>query len=565
MAAQVLLNQETLEQLNSLSLKDAQSLLESLNSQELQQLEDCLQAYAWVPNPGPQTEAYFSEADVLFYGGAAGGGKSDLMLGLALNEHHRSAIFRREIAQLRGLEDRLCELIGRNNYAASPVKVGKWNGRQIEFGGCQRLGDEQAWQGRAHDLKGFDELPHFLKEQFVFLTGWKRTVRQGQRTRVVGAGNPPTNDQGRWVVEHFRPWLDSQYPNPAKPGELRWFFKDPENPNALDVECEPHYIKVVKDVPYKAESRTFIPARLHDNPQLLETGYASTLNMMPEPLRSQLLYGDFSLKIVDRPWQLIPTEWVLAAQARWSPSMVKDLPIEQIGADVVRGGKDWAVVYPRHRNIVFPCIKAPGREIKTGGDMATMIVNAMGSQFGTDAEPLVVVDAIGVGSAVVDALEGKLARFSGMNVSKTCPYLDRMRKFKFKNMRAYIHWLLREALDPEGPDPLALPPDPGLLGELTAVDWQLRSEGIGVDDKDTIKERIGRSPDHLDALTFSVAPGAEAGQGMIDFMRALASAELAKRAASDKETTTVIHDQQADANQTQPAKGLLDWHKSQKP
>src|SRR5467141_1925927 len=29
----------------------------------------------WVPNPGPQTEAYFSQADVLLYGGEPGGGK----------------------------------------------------------------------------------------------------------------------------------------------------------------------------------------------------------------------------------------------------------------------------------------------------------------------------------------------------------------------------------------------------------------------------------------------------------------------------------------------------------
>ncbi len=27
--------------------------------------------------PGPQTQAYFSQADVLLYGGAAGGSKSD--------------------------------------------------------------------------------------------------------------------------------------------------------------------------------------------------------------------------------------------------------------------------------------------------------------------------------------------------------------------------------------------------------------------------------------------------------------------------------------------------------
>src|SRR3990167_7820139 len=30
----------------------------------------------WVPNPGPQTDAYLSEADVLLFGGRAGGGKA---------------------------------------------------------------------------------------------------------------------------------------------------------------------------------------------------------------------------------------------------------------------------------------------------------------------------------------------------------------------------------------------------------------------------------------------------------------------------------------------------------
>ena len=40
----------------------------------------------WIPNPGPQTEAYFCQADVLLYGGQAAGGKSDLLCGLALVE-----------------------------------------------------------------------------------------------------------------------------------------------------------------------------------------------------------------------------------------------------------------------------------------------------------------------------------------------------------------------------------------------------------------------------------------------------------------------------------------------
>jgi hypothetical protein len=59
----------------------------------------------FVPLPGPQTEAYLSEADVLLYGGQAGGGKSFLLMGLSSQEHQRSIIFRRESSQTDGLEE----------------------------------------------------------------------------------------------------------------------------------------------------------------------------------------------------------------------------------------------------------------------------------------------------------------------------------------------------------------------------------------------------------------------------------------------------------------------------
>src|SRR3954454_1074825 len=49
---------------------------------------------AWVPNPGPQTQAFVCKADELFYGGEAGGGKTDLGIGLALTEHKRSLLLR---------------------------------------------------------------------------------------------------------------------------------------------------------------------------------------------------------------------------------------------------------------------------------------------------------------------------------------------------------------------------------------------------------------------------------------------------------------------------------------
>ena len=57
---------------------------------------------AWLPTPdAPQEHAFNSEADELFYGGQAGGGKTDLGLGLALTAHKRSLILRRiRVAQM---------------------------------------------------------------------------------------------------------------------------------------------------------------------------------------------------------------------------------------------------------------------------------------------------------------------------------------------------------------------------------------------------------------------------------------------------------------------------------
>jgi hypothetical protein len=58
------------------------------------------------PLPGPQTLAYHTPADELFYGGAAGGGKTDLLLCLAATVHQNGLILRRESTQLQELIQR---------------------------------------------------------------------------------------------------------------------------------------------------------------------------------------------------------------------------------------------------------------------------------------------------------------------------------------------------------------------------------------------------------------------------------------------------------------------------
>ena len=58
----------------------------------------------------PQQQAFDSKADILLFGGAAGGGKSSLLIGLALTAHQRSVIYRREVKQLGPIEEEITRI-----------------------------------------------------------------------------------------------------------------------------------------------------------------------------------------------------------------------------------------------------------------------------------------------------------------------------------------------------------------------------------------------------------------------------------------------------------------------
>ena len=124
----------------------------------------------WKPNPGPQTAAYYCEADELLFGGSAGGGKSDLLIGLALNEHKRSRLLRRINQDAGELGDRMIEILGSDaGYTRNPPTWRAPNNRLIEFRGCELERDKQRYKGKARDLIGYDELADFLESQYLFI------------------------------------------------------------------------------------------------------------------------------------------------------------------------------------------------------------------------------------------------------------------------------------------------------------------------------------------------------------------------------------------------------------
>lgn len=473
----------------------------------------------WMPLPGPQTLAYESQADVIGFGGAAGGGKTDLAVGDALTKRHEVMIMRREATQLQGVLSRLEELLGHRDGYNGQDKIWRNAGPRkvkIEFGSVPNLGDETKYQGRPHDFLVFDEAANFLEKQVVFLLGWNRSTRPGVRSQALLTFNPPTTAEGRWIVDFFGPWLDKKHPlYPTEPGAIRYVVTVPgENDSfryvwvadarpcvivkgelVCDFDAADHQPEDI----VTPQSRTFIPSRISDNPYLANSGYLRVLQAMPEPLRSQMLYGDFHAGMADDPWQVIPTAWVEAAQARWKRRSPKGEQMS-LGVDVARGGKDNTIIAPRYKvpqgtSHYYDELEVhPGTATPTGGKVAGLVIGARRHKAPIH------IDVIGVGASPYDVLKDADQEVYGVNVSEKALGTDRSGRLRFFNRRSELWWLFREILDPEADTGAELPPDPELLKELCAPRWELSGMTIKVESREDIVDRVGRSPDRASAV-----------------------------------------------------------------
>lgn len=459
-------------------------------------------AILWTPDPlnKPQQAAYDSKADVLGFGGSAGGGKSDLILGLAFTRHRVSKIFRREAAQLTDLIERAREIVGELMNLKGTCRL--TDGRRISLLGVKDEDDVNKHKGRPADFFAFDEVTEFLEAQVRFLLGWLRSSTPNQRCRALLCFNPPTTVEGRWVLSFFGPWLDEKHKNPAQPGELRWFAT---LIGGEEIEVDSGEPFMHKGELVRPMSRSFIPSRLSDNSYLSNTNYWAVLQSLKEPLRSQLLYGDFKAGIADDPWQLIPTEWIKLAQKRWLDMGGLPEPgsrLDAIGVDVSRGGKDKTVVSRRYGRFYAALERFQGEATDNGQKVATLVTRSVYQYGPPRVQPDINIDATGVGSSPYDFLIASNlmvnAIYNGEKADEGAT--DRTKRLKFRNKRAQIYWQFMEALHPEHGDNLALPPDQQLLGDLSAVHWQLTPQGVLIEDKKEIEKRIGRSPDDGDAV-----------------------------------------------------------------
>jgi hypothetical protein len=464
----------------------------------------------WKPLAGKQAAAYYSDAHVIGYGGAAGGGKTDLGLGKGFTQFRNGVIYRSHHGELRSVITRGNELTtGLTSFVAGDKRCWEFaDGRRFYCLAVNDMKDVEKHRGQARDFMVFDEAANIDETVYRMLTGWLRTTDQGGKTQVLITFNPP-GSRGLWLLDYFAPWVKRNHPNPAEDGELRWYISDE---TGRDVEV-PDNTPIERDGKlFSPRSRTFFHAKVEDNPYLMESGYRDQLNSLPEPLRSQLLEGKMDIDYDDGEWQVIPTLHIMRSMDAHKQKVTADTKGELVscGVDPARGGGDAFAVCLLYKTPEFYYAEPhtfDGKKIingSFGAETVLKLLNGRTPQYGVH------VDSIGYGASVYD----KLSEYFGskcypVNVGRASPFKNMSGTHRFVNLRSAAWWLLRECLDSEllrMPDNLELliPHSFEMQKGLSAVRYSIQSGLIMIESKEFVRDRIGRSTDAEDALLLAL-------------------------------------------------------------
>ena len=229
----------------------------------------------WAPQRGPQK--IFLECPVyeVFFGGAAGGTKSESLLMDYMKDvgkwgkAWKGVLFRKTYPQLEELIGRSMELFpaiipnakfrGQKNTWIFP------GGETLKFRALDRFADCTNFWGHAYTWEGFDELTHWKTDnEYEFMKIRCRSTNKEVPRRIRATANPGFVGH-QWVKAYF---VD----NGA-------------------------YIVVTNN---EGLQRTFIPSTLKDNPILDQNDpeYRKRIEAMKDKaLRSALLYGDWDVVV----------------------------------------------------------------------------------------------------------------------------------------------------------------------------------------------------------------------------------------------------------------------------
>lgn len=265
------------------------------------------------PQEGSQELALNCTADVVIYGGAAGSGKSHLMLMRALMQvedpHYNAIVFRRTTTTLRdGLWGEAKQMYRpwKKSIQEQPMRMEFESGAVIKFNHMEHdKHAENDHQGKQYSLICFDEGTQFSEYQIQYLMSRMRSAAEGNSQMFISCNPDPDSFLCQWIDW----WLDDDgYPLLERSGKERYYCTINGELKFADTEEElfeqwSDYLKVWNPrkeewVITKPKRMCFIAGTIFDNPALIEANpqYLATLNALPPIEKARLLDGNWYIR-----------------------------------------------------------------------------------------------------------------------------------------------------------------------------------------------------------------------------------------------------------------------------
>jgi len=256
------------------------------------------------PQKGPQIEFSACTAEILIYGGQAGGGKSWALVYDPLQyvgiQGFEAVIFRRTIPEIK-MAGGLWDEAERMYTPLSPEK--NITERSFQFGGkgsirfshLQYEDTRFDFQGYQICYLGFDELTHFTEKQFWYLISRNRSTC-GIYPHTRATTNPNADS---WVRKLIAWWINPEtgYAIPERSGKIRWIVRR-DNGEIINFATKAEATAYADPLQLGVKSLTFIHASLKDNPilQAKDPGYEMNLKSQDRVERERLLGGNWNIK-----------------------------------------------------------------------------------------------------------------------------------------------------------------------------------------------------------------------------------------------------------------------------
>lgn len=417
--------------------------------------------------PGPQTLALSSSADIIIYGGEAGGGKTFELLLDPLRHIKRvrgfgAVIFRRDTTQITnegGLLDESRKIYPSQGAVVRESPKIDWTfppfNNRIHFDHLQYDKTCQGYDGAQIAHIGFDQLEHFTEYQFFYMFSRNRSTC-GIRPCIRATANPDADcwlvkgqgGKGEWGTGLISWWIDPKtgYPIESRSGIIRWFIRD--NEALVWANTAEELRKKYPD--RQPKSITFIHAKLSDNPILEEINpeYRGNLQALSFIEQERLLHGNWKIRaqagtVFKREWfdvvddkdipksENVVRYWDMAATRKTKRSKDPDwtcgFKISRVGGlyyilDVVRIQDNPGEVEAKRKSVKEqdgPGVKI--REEQEGGSSGkTVIYLAARDQFSGS-------DYMGIpssGSKQARAVPASRAAYNGLIKVRRAPWND---------------------------------------------------------------------------------------------------------------------------------------------